>query len=81
MKLFIKEGCPWCEEAEAWLSDNNFEYERIDVLSDQIAFSDMKRISGQTKAPTLQLDDGQVLADFDVDELEDFFRHQGLIEK
>jgi glutaredoxin 3 len=81
MKLFIKEGCPWCEEAEAWLSDNNFEYERIDVLSDHIAFSEMKRISGQTKAPTLQLDDGQVLADFDVDELEDFFRHQGLIEK
>jgi len=80
MKLFIKEGCPWCEEAEAWLSDNNFEYERIDVLSDHIAFAEMKRISGQTKAPTLQLDDGQVLADFDVDELEDFFRHQGLIE-
>lgn len=80
MRLFIKEGCPWCEEAEAWLEEHGFTYERIDVLSDRVAYAEMKRISNQTKAPTLQLDDGQVLADFDVDELEDFFRHQGLIE-
>ncbi len=80
MKLYIKEGCPWCEEAEAWLEEHNFTYERIDVLSDPVAYAEMKRISNQTKAPTLELDDGQVLADFDADELEDFFRHKGLIE-
>jgi hypothetical protein len=32
----------------------------------------MKEISGQTKAPTLEMPDGEVLADFDVAELERF---------
>lgn len=32
----------------------------------------MRQISGQTKAPTLEMPDGAVLADFDVKQLERF---------
>jgi hypothetical protein len=34
----------------------------------------MRTISGQTKAPTLEMPDGEVLADFDVAELERFLK-------
>jgi hypothetical protein len=34
----------------------------------------MKQISGQTKAPTLEMPDGEMLADFDVAELERFLK-------
>ena len=34
----------------------------------------MKQISDQTKAPTLEMPDGDVLADFDVAQLERFLK-------
>jgi glutathione S-transferase len=46
----------------------------VDVFADRSAFDRMKQISGQTKVPTLEMPDGEVLADFDVAELERFFK-------
>ena len=54
----------------------NMTFEEIDVLKDPVAFHDMQRLSGQTKAPTLVLDTGAVLPDFDVQELETFLAEQ-----
>lgn len=34
----------------------------------------MRRISGQSLTPTLETPDGKVLADFDVKQLEEFFK-------
>jgi hypothetical protein len=39
----------------------------------------MRTVSGQTYAPTLELADGSVLADFDVGELEVFLKQHGLL--
>jgi hypothetical protein len=44
----------------------------VNVFADRAAFDRMKEISGQTKAPTLEMTDGEVLVDFDVAELERF---------
>ncbi|MBB5352012.1 glutaredoxin [Haloferula luteola] len=66
--LYIKSGCPWCIDAEAYLRREGIEYDVVDVLRDREAMAAMKEISGQTKAPTLDWD-GEVLADFGVDEL------------
>jgi hypothetical protein len=46
----------------------------VDVFADRSAFDRMKQISGQTKAPTLEMPDGAVLADFDLAELERFLK-------
>ncbi len=75
MKLYIKQGCPWCNEAIQWLDTNHINYELIDVLSNQEAFNEMIALSGQQKTPTLQMPDRRILADFGVEELPDFLKH------
>ncbi len=76
MKVFIKAGCPWCIEAEAYLQEQGFDYEAVDVRSDPAAMQEMLSLSGQTLAPTMVVD-GKVLADFDVDQLKAFLQeHQ-----
>lgn len=44
----------------------------VDVLSDNAAFAEMRRLSGQSKAPVLVTGDGRVLADFGPEELPGF---------
>lgn len=77
-KLYVKPGCPWCQEAEEYLKKHNIAYDRLDVIADPAAFEEMRRISGQTKAPTLDWE-GEVLADFGADELDDFLRHRNVV--
>jgi glutaredoxin len=72
MILYIKRGCPWCDMAEAWLRQHGIAYKPVDVLSDPAAFSEMKRISGQSKAPVMVAPDGKCLADFGPEELPGF---------
>ena len=69
IRLFVKPWCGWCQEAEEWLDNRKIEYELLDVTSDRRAWDEMRQLTGQTKAPCLEAD-GEVLADFGVDELE-----------
>ncbi len=77
-KLYVKEGCPWCEEAEEFLQENKIAFERIEVRSNQEAFEEMIELSGQTKTPTMDWE-GEVLADFGVDELIPFLKKKGVL--
>lgn len=77
--LYVKTGCPWCTEAEQFLTDNNLPYERRDVLSDDTAYERMRELSGQTKAPTMEYG-SEVLADFGATELEAFLRQRHVID-
>jgi len=75
MKLFVKTGCVWCNEATAWLRDHGYAFEEINVSRDSAGFSEMVRLSHQTLAPTLEVH-GEVLADFDTAQLARFLdRH------
>ena len=74
MVLYIKRGCPWCVAAESWLQNHNVPYQAIDVLSDPSSFSEMRKISGQSKAPVLVTKEGHVLADFGPEELPHFLK-------
>jgi glutaredoxin len=73
IRLFIKPYCGWCHKAVRWLDDNGVEYEQIDVISDETAFDEMIRLSGQELAPVLDAD-GEVLADFGPEQLPGFFK-------
>ena len=64
MKLYIKRGCPWCVMAESWLRQNGVAYEVLDVLVDANAFAEMRRISGQSKAPVLVTEEGKTSLGF-----------------
>ena len=80
--LYIKPSCPWCVEAVAHFDREGFDYEKIDVISDPAAFDEMRRLSGQSLAPTLVVDPGEpsqkILPDFGVDELPAFFSEHGI---
>lgn len=75
--LYVKTGCPWCEEVIDFLTDNGVGYREKNVSQDQSAFEEMRAKSGQTKAPTLDWH-GKILADFGVMELKPFLLKQNV---
>lgn len=76
IRLFIKPGCPWCDDALDWLSARGIKHETLDVISDSNARREMFELTGQTRAPSIEVD-GHVLADFGADELETWWRKMG----
>jgi glutaredoxin len=76
IRLFIKPGCGWCYEAMDWLQQHRLPYEELDVISNPSARREMVALSGQTLAPVIEVD-GEVLADFDVEELEAWWAGHG----
>ena len=76
--LYVKTRCPWCVEAMAYLREHGYEFEEIDVLQDGAAYKEMQKISGQRYTPTLVIGE-LMLADFDVDQLEDFLSEHALL--
>ncbi len=78
MIVYIKPWCSWCVQAVKWLKDRNYRFTPVDVLTDVSAYQRMRQISGQSLTPTLETDDGHVLADFDVGQLEKFLREHNI---
>ena len=72
IRLFIKPHCGWCDEAIDWLDERGIQYETLDVTRDRAARQEMFELSGQTLAPTIDVD-GEILADFDTGQLEKFW--------
>ena len=54
-----------------WLDEHDLAYKKLNVMADEAAFAEMVRLSGQERAPVLDVD-GQVLADFGPEELPKF---------
>lgn len=75
--LYIKPGCPWCDEVVDYLDRKNIEVQTLVVSGNREAMQEMVELSGQSKAPTMDWH-GQVLADFGVDELIPFLKTHGV---
>ena len=75
--LYVKTGCPWCNEVSAFLSEHGIGYREKNVSQDPTAHSEMLRVSGQSKAPVLDWH-GKILADFGVEELKPFLQSQNV---
>lgn len=71
--LYVKRGCPYCKAATNYLDQHQIPYEAVEVRGDPAQMQALRDVSGQTKTPTLVWD-GDVLADFGIDELEPFLR-------
>lgn len=78
MNLYVKVWCPWCVDAVSWLEARHYPFKLIDVLANPADYAHMKAISGQTLTPTLELENGAVLPDFDVGQLEKFLRQHNV---
>jgi len=75
--LYIKPGCPWCEEVVAFLNRKKIAVRTLVVSGDREVMREMVELSGQSKAPTMDWH-GEVLADFGVDELIPFLKQRGV---
>jgi glutaredoxin 3 len=64
--------------AQEYLNKHGYKFTTLDVRRDSVAFSEMRRISGQTYAPTLVVGD-LFLPDFGLDELEDFLKENNIL--
>ncbi len=74
--MFIKPFCGWCHKATRWLDAHGIDYEEVDVMSDETAYDEMIRLSGQELAPVIDVD-GEILADFGPDQLAEFWNKLG----
>ncbi len=75
--LYIKPGCPWCDDVVEALDRMRIEVKTIVVSGNPEAMREMVALSQQSKAPTMDWH-GEVLADFGVEELIPFLRQRGL---
>jgi glutaredoxin len=75
--LYVKTGCPWCEEVLDYMDEHKLNYAKVVVSDNREAMQAMIDLSGQSKAPTMDWD-GEVLADFGVDELVPFLKAHGV---
>ena len=69
--FYTKTCCPWCAEPREVLDRESIAYDEKVVIGNADAYSEMEKLSGQTKAPVLDLS-GEILADFGAVELVPF---------
>ncbi len=56
--------------AKAFFKEKNIEFEDIDVTSDKKAAQEMKKISGQSGVPVIDIN-GKILIGFDAEKIEE----------
>jgi len=80
MKLIVytKAGCPWCRDVLDFLRERNVLFEEHEVLRNRAWFDEMLQKSGQTKAPTLDLN-GEILANTDRTAVEKWLREHKVL--
>lgn len=76
--VYTKTGCPWCIGVLEFLKENNVDFEERNVFENDDYMKEMEEKSGQTKAPTLDID-GQIFADSDKEEVEQILREKGIV--
>jgi glutaredoxin len=76
--LYVKTGCPWCEEVIEFFDAKGIPYTPVVVSGNREAMQAMVDLSGQSKAPTMDWA-GEVLADFGVDELVPFLKSKHVL--
>ena len=64
VKVYSTPTCPYCKMVKQFLTENNIQFENIDVASNQTAAQEMISRSGQMGVPVLDID-GQIVVGFD----------------
>lgn len=76
--LYRKSGCPWSAAVMGFLNEMNIAYEVRNVTTNPGYLSEVEAISGQSKSPTLVIDD-EILPDASVEEVAQALETRGII--
>ena len=56
LKLFIMEGCPYCNKVRRYIKDNDISVELVDIHADPRNQEDLMKLGGQDQVPMLLID-------------------------
>ena len=65
IRLFIKSGCPWCDEAIEWLTSHGISFATLDVNRDASARAEMLEL--------IEVQSGDYLGEDDIVRYEDVY--------
>lgn len=68
VKIYTTPTCPWCIRTKQFLSENNINFDNVDVSNDQAAAEEMIQKSGQMGVPVLDIE-GQIIVGFDKEKI------------
>jgi glutaredoxin len=74
--VYKKTGCPWAADVEDFLNEKGLKYEAKDMTKNSQYRDEAQQLSGQSKSPTVIIDD-KVFPDTDVEQLEEYFESRG----
>jgi len=77
---YLKPVCGWSNGVRAVLRKYNLNYEDKDIINDRTIYSEMVRKSGQPLSPCVEID-GEMLADVDGQEVEQYLLAKGLVKE
>jgi glutaredoxin-like YruB-family protein len=69
--LYTTSWCGWCRKTIAHLDKHGIQYENLDIERDRRAYADLKRKTGSSGVPVIEID-GELVIGFDrnrIDEL------------
>lgn len=64
VKVYSTPTCPWCTRVKEFLTQNNIEFENVDVSTDRASAQEMVQKSGQMGVPVVDVD-GEMVVGFD----------------
>ncbi|MDD5221167.1 MAG: glutaredoxin domain-containing protein [Candidatus Pacebacteria bacterium] len=64
IKVYSTQMCPYCVMAKTYLKDRGFEFEDLDVSSDQKALQELQEKTNALSVPVLDID-GTIVVGFD----------------
>ncbi len=76
--VYVKTGCPWCSGVTSFLRQKGVAFQELNVTESQELFDEMVAKSGQSKAPTLDID-GDIIADTDKDQVALVLKDKGIL--
>jgi len=68
IRVFSAPGCPYCYTLKEFLKSHNFEFEDIDVSTNENAAKEMVEKSGQMGVPVVEID-GEIVVGFDKEKI------------
>lgn len=75
--LYRKSGCPWAAAVIGFLNELNIPHEVKNVTTNPAALSEVEKLSGQSKSPTLDID-GVLLPDASVEDVAKVLEERGI---
>lgn len=68
VKIYSTSTCSYCIRTKQFLTENNIEFENIDVTTNETAAEEMIKKSGQMGVPILDID-GEIVVGFDKEKI------------